>query len=92
LAIKVVKIENPDNLHILADLEQTEKNVKASRSASGGIDSLVIDLSFRHGKVLYEIDLQGLEFVISLKRKMVPFKGSRAQRFKVTILSPDSIV
>jgi len=73
LAIKIDTIEKPDNLHILAVLEQAKKNVKHS----GIIDSLVIDRGFLDGKVLYEIDQQGLEFVIPLKRNMVAAKDAR---------------
>ena len=73
LAIKIDTIEKPDNLHILAVLEQAKENVKASSV----IDSLVIDRGFLDGKVLYEIDLQGLEFVIPLKRNMEATKDAR---------------
>ena len=73
LAIKIDTIEKPDNLHILAVLEQAKENVKASST----IDSLVIDRGFLDGKVLYEIDLQGLEFVIPLKRNMEATKDAR---------------
>jgi hypothetical protein len=73
LAIKIDTIEKPDNLHILAVLEQAKENVKASSA----IDSLVIDRGFLDGKVLYEIDLQGLEFVIPLKRNMEATKDAR---------------
>jgi len=73
LAIKIDTIEKPDNLHILAVLEQAKKNVKASSA----IDSLVIDRGFLDGKVLYDIDLQGIEFVIPLKRNMDAAKDAR---------------
>jgi hypothetical protein len=73
LAIKIDTIEKPDNLHILAVLEQAKENVKACSA----IDSLVIDRGFLDGKVLYEIDLQGLEFVIPLKRNMEATKDAR---------------
>ena len=73
LAIKIDTIEKPDNLHILAVLEQAKENVKASSA----IDSLVIDRGFLDGKVLYEIDLKGLEFVIPLKRNMEATKDAR---------------
>ena len=73
LAIKIDTIEKPDNLHILAVLEQAKKNVKASSA----IDSLVIDRGFLDGKVLYEIDQQGIEFVIPLKRNMDAAKDAR---------------
>jgi len=72
LAIKIDTIEKPDNLHILAVLEQAKENVKTSSD----IDSLVIDRGFLDGKVLYEIDLQGLEFVIPLKRNMEATKDA----------------
>jgi len=73
LAIKIDTIEKPDNLHILAVLEQAKENVKASSA----INSLVIDRGFLDGKVLYDIDLQGLEFVIPLKRNMDAAKDAR---------------
>lgn len=73
LAIKIDTIEKPDNRHILAVLKQAKENVKASSI----IDSLVIDRGFLDGKVLYEIDLQGLEFVIPLKRNMEATKDAR---------------
>lgn len=77
LAIKIDTIEKPDNLHVLAVLEQAKENVKISSPASGGIDSLVIDRGFLDGKVLYEIDRQGIEFVIPLKRNMDAAKDAR---------------
>ena len=45
-------------------LEQAKENVKPSST----IDSLVLDRGFLDGKVLYDIDLQGIEFVIPLKK------------------------
>jgi len=62
--IKLDTIEKPDNLHVLAVLEQAKENVKPSST----IDSLVLDRGFLDGKVLYDIDLQGIEFVIPLKK------------------------
>jgi hypothetical protein len=73
LAIKIDTIEKPDNLHVLAVLEQARENVKASSE----ITSLVIDRGFLDGKVLYDIDQQGLEFVIPLKRNMEAAKDAR---------------
>ena len=73
LAIKIDTIEKPDNLHVLAVLEQAKENVKVSSI----IDSLVIDRGFLDGKVLYEIDRQGIEFVIPLKRNMEAAKDAR---------------
>jgi len=73
LAIKIDTIEKPDNLHVLAVLEQAKENVKISSI----IDSLVIDRGFLDGKVLYEIDQQGIEFVIPLKRNMDAAKDAR---------------
>jgi len=73
LAIKIDTIEKPDNLHILAVLEQAKKNV----SPFSTIDSLVLDRGFLDGKVLYDIDLQGLEFVVPLKRNMDAAKDAR---------------
>jgi hypothetical protein len=73
LAIKIDTIEKPDNLHVLAVLEQAKENVKISSI----IDSLVIDRGFLDGKVLYEIDQQGIEFVIPLKRNMEAAKDAR---------------
>lgn len=73
LAIKIDTIEKPDNLHILAVLEQAKENVRISSI----IDSLVIDRGFLDGKALYQIDLQGLEFVIPLKRNMEATKDAR---------------
>lgn len=73
LAIKIDTIEKPDNLHVLAVLEQAKENVKASSI----IDSLVIDRGFLDGKVLYDIDQQGIEFVMPLKRSMEAAKDAR---------------
>lgn len=73
LAIKIDTIEKPDNLHLLAVLEQAKENVAESST----IDSLVIDRGFLDGKDLYQIDLQGLEFVIPLKRNMEAAKDAR---------------
>jgi hypothetical protein len=66
LAIKVDTIEKPDNLHILAVLEQAKKNV-APRST---IRTLVVDRGLLDGKVLFAINQQGIEFVIPLKKNM----------------------
>ena len=41
------------------------------------IDSLVIDRGFLDGKVLYDIDQQGIEFVVPLKRSMAAAKDAR---------------
>lgn len=73
LAIKIDTIEKPDNLHVLSVLEQAKENVKISST----IDSLVIDRGFLDGKALYEIDQQGIEFVIPLKRNMEAGKDAR---------------
>jgi hypothetical protein len=73
LALKIDTIEKPDNLHLLAVLEQAKENVKASST----IDSVVIDRGFLDGKLLYEIDDQGIEFVIPLKRNMEAAKDAR---------------
>lgn len=73
LAIKIDRIEKPDNLHVLSVLDQAKENVKNSSI----IDSLVIDRGFLDGKVLYEIDQQGIEFVIPLKRNMEATKDAR---------------
>ncbi len=62
IAIKIDTIEKP----VLSVLEQAKENVKTGSI----IDSLVIDRGFLDGKVLYEIDRQGIEFVIPLKRNM----------------------
>ncbi|MDL1975577.1 MAG: transposase [Deltaproteobacteria bacterium] len=60
-------------MHVLAVLEQARENVKASSE----ITSLVIDRGFLDGKVLYDLDQQGLEFVIPLKRNMEAAKDAR---------------
>ena len=73
LAIKIDTIEKPDNLHVLSVLEQAKENIKSSSA----ITSLVIDRGFLDGKVLYDIDLQGIEFVIPLKRNMEAAKDAR---------------
>ena len=73
LAIKIDTIEKPDNLHILAVLEQAKANVKPFST----IDSLMLDRGFLDGKVLYDIDLQGIEFVVPLKRNMDAAKDAR---------------
>ena len=73
LAVKIDTIEKPDNLHLLAVLEQAKENVKTSST----IDSLVIDRGFLDGKLLYEIDQQGIEFVIPLKRNMEAAQDAR---------------
>jgi hypothetical protein len=66
LAIKIDTIEKPDNLHVLAVLEQAKENI-GKRST---IRSLVVDRGFLDGKVLFAIDRQGIEFVIPLKSNM----------------------
>jgi len=48
LAIKIDTIEKPDNLHVLAVLEQAKENVNPHST----IDSLVLDRGFLDGKVL----------------------------------------
>jgi hypothetical protein len=73
LAIKIDTIEKPDNLHVLAVLEQAKENVNPHST----IDSLVLDRGFLDGKVLYDIDLQGIEFAIPLKRNMEAAKDAR---------------
>jgi hypothetical protein len=84
LAIKIDTIEKPDNLHVLAVLEQAKENVKISST----IDSLVLDRGFLDGKVLYHIDLQGLEFVIPLKRNMEAAKDARQLALDCANLPP----
>ena len=74
LAIKIDTIEKPDNLHILAVLEQAKENVKGSSV----IRSLVVDRAFLGGKSLYEIDQQGIEFVVPLKSNMGATKDARS--------------
>ncbi len=84
LAIKIDTIEKPDNLHVLAVLEQAKENVKISSI----IDSLVIDRGFLDGKVLYQIDQQGIEFVIPLKRNMEAAKDARQLALDSESFSP----
>lgn len=74
LAIKIDTIEKPDNLHVLAVLEQAKENVKATSV----IRSLVVDRAFLDGKNLYAIDQQGIEFVIPLKSNMEATKDARS--------------
>jgi hypothetical protein len=74
LAIKIDTIEKPDNLHILAVLEQAKDNVKQTSV----IRSLVADRGFLDGKSLYAIDQQGIEFVIPLKSNMGATQDARA--------------
>ena len=74
LAIKIDTIEKPDNLHVLAVLEQAKENVKQTSV----IRSLVVDRAFLDGKSLYEIDQQGIEFVIPLKSNMEATQDARA--------------
>ena len=66
LAIKIDTIEKPDNLHVLAVLEQAKDNV----GPKGTIRSLVIDRGFLDGKVLFAIAQHDIEFVIPLKSNM----------------------
>lgn len=54
-------------------LEQAKDNA----AESSAIDSLVIDRGFLYGKVLYEIDQQGIGFVIPLKGNMEAAKDAR---------------
>ena len=74
LAIKIDTIEKPDNLHILAVLEQAKDNVKQTSV----IRSLVADRAFLDGRSLYAIDQQGIEFVIPLKSNMGATHDARA--------------
>jgi len=74
LAIKIDTIEKPDNLHILAVLEQAKENVKETSV----IRSLVVDRAFLDGKSLYAIDRQGIEFVIPLKSNMEGTRDARS--------------
>ena len=74
IAIKIDTIEKPDNLHILAVLEQAKENV----GATSVIRSLVVDRAFLDGKSLYAIDQQGIEFVIPLKSNMEATRDARA--------------
>jgi hypothetical protein len=73
LAVKIDTIEKPDNRHLVAVLEQAKDNVAESST----IDSLVIDRGFLDGKALWEIDQQGIEFVIPLKTNMEAAKDAR---------------
>jgi hypothetical protein len=73
LAVKIDTIEKPDNLHLLAVLEQAKANVAETST----IDSVVIDRGFLDGKALWEIDQQGIEFVIPLKRNMEAARDAR---------------
>ena len=73
LAIKIDTIEKPDNLHVLAAIEQAKENVKATST----IRSLVLDRGFLDGKILFEIDQQGMEFVIPLKSSMEATQDAR---------------
>jgi len=70
LAIKIDTIEKPDNLHVLAALEQAKENV-APKS------TMVVDRGFLDGKVLFAIDQQGIEFVIPLKSNMTATADAR---------------
>ncbi len=74
IAIKIDTIEKPDNLHVLAVLEQAKQNVKQTSV----IRSLVVDRGFLDGKSLYAIDQQGIEFVIPLKSNMEATRDARA--------------
>ena len=74
IAIKIDTIEKPDNLHVLAVLEQAKENVKETSV----IRSLVVDRAFMDGKSLYAIDQQGIEFVIPLKNNMEATRDARA--------------
>ena len=74
LAIKIDTIEKPDNLHVLAVLEQAKENVKETSV----IRSLVVDRAFLDGKRLYAIDQQGIEFVIPLKSNMEATRDARS--------------
>jgi len=73
LAIKIDTIEKPDNLHVLAVLEQAKENVKATST----IRSLVVDRGFLDGKVLHAIDRGGVHFVIPVKRNMEAARDAR---------------
>ena len=84
LAIKIDTIERPDNRHVLAVLEQAKENVKTFST----IVSLVLDRGFLDGKLLYDIDLQGLEFVIPLKRNMEAAKDARQLALDYANLPP----
>jgi hypothetical protein len=80
LAIKIDTIEKPDNLHVLAVLEQAKENVKQTSV----IRSLVVDRAFLDGKSLYAIDQQGIEFVIPLKSNMEATRDARALALEAT--------
>ncbi len=83
LAIKIDTIEKPDNLHILAVLEQAKENVKQSSV----IHSLVVDRAFLDGKSLYAIDQQGIEFVIPLKSNLEATRDARALALEASPLT-----
>lgn len=74
LAIKIDTIEKPDNLHVLAVLEQAKDNVRETSV----IRSLVVDRGFLDGKSLHAIDQQGIEFVIPLKSNMEATRDARS--------------
>lgn len=82
LAIKIDTIEKPDNLHMLAALEQAKENVGPKST----IRSLVVDRGFLDGKVLFAIDQQGIEFVIPLKSNMTATADAR----QLALLADDS--
>jgi hypothetical protein len=82
LAIKIDTIEKPDNLHVLAALEQTKENVGPKST----IRSLVVDRGFLDGKVLFAIDQQGIEFVTPLKSNMTATADAR----QLALLADDS--
>ncbi|MFO7958377.1 MAG: hypothetical protein R6X33_14920 [Candidatus Brocadiia bacterium] len=84
MALKIDTIEKPDNLHVLAVLEQAKKNVTPYST----VDSLVLDRGFLDGKVLYDIDLQGIEFAIPLKRNMAAAKDARQLALDQASLPP----
>ena len=73
MAIKIDTIEKPDNLHALEVLEQAKKNVTPYST----VYSLVLDRGFLDGKILYDIDLQGIELAIPLKRNMAAAEDAR---------------
>jgi hypothetical protein len=79
LAIKIDTIEKADNQHVLAVLEQAKENVKASSV----MRSLVVDRAFLDGKSLWEIDQQGIEFVIPLESNMGATRDARALALEV---------
>ncbi len=82
LAIKIDTIEKPDNLHVLAALEQAKENVGPKST----IRFLVVDRGFLDGKVLFAIDQQGIEFVIPLKSNMTATADAR----QLALLADDS--